>query len=208
MAAVYGLSKILILPSKSLLLIFFRGMENYRWYGLSYIFHISVVLLQMRVMESERSGKFNHKKFPTSFFWGVYLVNYAISIWYFMIYTDLYGHIYNRAILLFRFMIVFMLSAYDYANHNDFHGMQIVDENQILNGYMDENLYTRKRNDSLMSSVGHTAFDIKINMRDRIVSKIDERTMEEDTYFEFEVLVSKKRLHKLEKRYKDFKAFE
>lgn len=86
--------------------------------------------------------------------------------------------------------------------------MYVVDENQLLNGLMDENLYTRKRHDSFISSVGASPEDIKIRVLDRIVAKVDERTMEEENYFEIEVLIGKMRLHKLEKRYKDFKAFE
>ena len=73
---------------------------------------------------------------------------------------------------------------------------------------MDDNLHTRKRNESLLSFIGNNPEDIKIGFLDRIVSKVDAKTMEEDNYFEFEVLIGKKRLHKIEKRYKDFKAFE
>ena len=147
-------------------------------WSLSYIFHILVVLVQIKVMDVERAGKFNHRRFPTTIYWGVYLLTYAITIWYFLIYTDYYQHIYNRSILLLRFMIVFMLCAYDFANHKDFHGMYVVDEEQLLNGLMDENLYTRKRNDSMISSVGTNPEDIKIKVLDRIMYKIDEKTQE------------------------------
>lgn len=152
-------------------------------------------------MDIERAGKFNHHRFPTTVYWGIYLLSYALTIYYFLIQTDYFQHIYNRTILLLRFMIVFMLFAYDYANHKDFHGMYVVDENQLLNGLMDENLYTNKRHDSFISSVGTGPEDIKIKMLDRMLS------MEEGKYFEFEVLLGSKRLHKVEKRYKDFKAF-
>jgi hypothetical protein len=186
-----------------------RFTEGNNWWSLSYIFHIGVVLMQIRVMDIERAGKFNHRRFPTTIFWGTYLVSYAITIWYFLIFTDYYQHIYNRTILLLRFMIVFMLCAYDFANHKDFHGMYVVEENQLLNGLMEENLYTeRKRHDSFISSAGASSDDIKIRVLDRMVSKVDERTYQEENYFELEVLIGKKRLHKLEKSYNDFKAFE
>lgn len=83
-------------------------------------------------MEAERAGKFNHHRLPTTIYWFLYLLCYAITIYYFLIHTDYYQHVYNRGILLFRFMIVFMLCAYDHANHEDFHGMSVLDENQLL----------------------------------------------------------------------------
>jgi hypothetical protein len=101
-----------------------------------------VLMMQMYVMDLERAGKFNHQRFPTTIYWASYLVSYLATIFYFLVFTKYYQHLYNRALLLLRFMIVFMLSAYDFANHKDFHGMYVVDEDQLAHGLMDDNLHT------------------------------------------------------------------
>lgn len=54
----------------------------------------------------------------------------------------------------------------------------------------------------MLSSTGLEGF--KIRMLDKVIMKIDDETGEQDKYFEFEVLQAKQRIHKVEKRYKDF----
>jgi len=54
----------------------------------------------------------------------------------------------------------------------------------------------------MLSSAGLEGF--KIRMLDKVIMKIDDETGEQDNYFEFEVLQAKQRVHKVEKRYKDF----
>lgn len=58
----------------------------------------------------------------------------------------------------------------------------------------------------MLSSAGLEGF--KIRMLDKVIMKTDEETGEQENYFEFEVLQAKQRVHKVEKRYKDFQAFE
>lgn len=112
-----------------------------------------------------------------------------------------------RSILYSRVILVFILSAYDSANHQDFHEMYIIDGGNLSSSMIQQGLHSsRNRAVSNISSNKSDAFKIKI--LDQIINKPDPLTEIETQFFIVEVFSDRKRVAKVEKSYPDFKAFE
>lgn len=104
-------------------------------------------------------------------------------------------------------MIVFILCAYDYGNHLDFHELYITDGGNLSSSMIQQGLHSfRKRAVSNIST--NKPDSIKIKIMDQIINKIDPKTEIDNQFFIVEIYSGRKKIAKIEKSYSDFKAFE
>ena len=112
-----------------------------------------------------------------------------------------------KSILLGRFILLFIIFAYDFANHEDFHERYINEDSRLSNSLLVDNLHSsRYKSYSLIDPFSQDNFQLKV--LDQFISRVSQSTGESINYFVVEVLFERKNINTVEKSYKDFKAFE
>jgi len=107
-----------------------------------------------------------------------------------------------------RLLTVFVLSAYDFANHKDFHEMHLIDEGlkQSFLTNSDDMIYTSFDREGT-AVINLTSKKYKLKVMDSFLFKANEDGNME-AYFMVEVCNDDELLHKVEKTYKEFNSFQ
>jgi hypothetical protein len=102
-------------------------------------------------------------------------------------------------------MLVFVLCAYDSANHQDFHENYVADEGNLSQSMLQGNIHTNRNR--TMSHISFHERTFKLKLMDQIVSKKDD-SGNESYYFMIEVQSAGMIISKVEKSYADIQSLE